>query len=52
MDEGIKNGVEMPFSVNNVDTTVCSNAVFGMTSALLSKKISFSENFDEIVSIY
>ncbi|XP_021367900.1 uncharacterized protein LOC110459787 isoform X2 [Mizuhopecten yessoensis] len=37
--QGDKKGVSMPFSVNNVDVTVAANAIYGLTSGLLSNII-------------
>ena len=42
----------MPLNVNNVDATVVSNAIYGMTVALLSDKVTFSNFFDRIIDVY
>ncbi len=36
----------MPFNVNNVDVTVCANAIYGITSAVLFNTSSFAPAFD------
>ncbi|XP_071949300.1 uncharacterized protein [Antedon mediterranea] len=46
-------GVSMPFHINNVDTTVAANSIYGLTSAVLYDLSSDSSWFDnDIQAIY
>ena len=40
-----KEGVSMPFNVNNVDVTVCANSIYGITSATLFDINGFQKEF-------
>jgi hypothetical protein len=40
-----KEGVSMPFNVNNVDVTVCANSIYGITSATLYDINGFQKEF-------
>ncbi|OWF43412.1 uncharacterized protein LOC110459787 isoform X1 [Mizuhopecten yessoensis] len=50
--QGDKKGVSMPFSVNNVDVTVAANAIYGLTSGLLSNIIDDVEFDADLQRIY
>ena len=40
-----KEGVSMPFNVNNVDVTVCANSIYGITSATIYDINGFQQEF-------
>ena len=40
-----KEGVAMPFNMNNVDVTVCANSIYGITSATLYDINGFQQEF-------
>lgn len=52
--EMVHQGSSMPFNVNNVDATVASNAIFGLTHLFLSNEYGSSEHFAtrQLLSLY
>lgn len=39
-DEQVANMIEIPFNVNNVDATVCTNVLFGLSYQLIMEEIN------------
>ena len=45
-------GIDTPGNVNNVDVTVCADALFGITNAILSGLVTSEVLDDPVLQVY